>query len=122
MPAKEKTFKNSNIPNSNSKLPKGKIEKIELSEEDKDDIKRILEGKPSKEKIEKWEKSGRAYYNYEKRYNPGQLETRIKKIKDRYFGGLCHICDKFPLYKVSYKMPGIKLVEYYCQEHIDKII
>jgi hypothetical protein len=45
------TFKNSNTPNSVGNRPKPKVEKIELSNEDKEDIKAIMEGKPSKDII-----------------------------------------------------------------------
>jgi hypothetical protein len=75
-----------------------------------------MEGEPSRERVERWEKRG--FFHYEKHYNPPQLEGRIKLLREKYFQGLCHICAKFPLYKVTYKLPGVRLVEYYCQEHI----
>ena len=42
------------------------------------------------------------------------FENRLKK---EYYRGLCHHCGVFPDYKVIYKMDGITLLEYYCEEH-----
>ena len=101
------------------KKPIPKIQKIELTEDDKEDIKRIIEGKPSKDKVKRWEERG--HFNYERHYRPSQLETRIKAVREKYFGGLCKICHKFPLYRVVYDMSGAKLLEFYCEQHLDKM-
>jgi hypothetical protein len=46
------------------------------------------------------------------------MDTRINYIRNKFFnGGLCVICRKFRIYKVTYPMEGIRLIEYYCQEH-----
>ncbi len=98
-------------------MTKPKIERIELTQDQKADIKCILNGEPSKQQLTKWEKIGyRPKY-----YRPAGLKSRINRIKQKYFRGLCCICQKFPLYKIMYKIDSITLVEYYCQEHFDKI-
>jgi len=116
MPPPQRTFKNSNTPNSNINRPKPKIEKIELSEEDKENIKTIMSGRPPKKLVQRWLKEGVSMHNAEKYYNPPSLEGRLKFIRQKYFNGLCHICQKFPLYKVSYKMGTAALIEYYCEQ------
>ena len=90
------------------------IEKIELTEEQKQDIRDILDGKPSAKLLKSWVERGVNINNGLKYYHPRSLSNRIDLIKKKYFKGLCHVCQKFPLYKVRYKMVGISLVEYYC--------
>jgi hypothetical protein len=102
----------------NTNRPDPIIEKIELTEEQKQEIRDLMDGKPTKKHIEKWDKEGKRSI-HERHYKPvGALEDRLKKIRVKYFkGGKCVICHKFPLYKVIYKLDYGSVVEYYCQEH-----
>jgi hypothetical protein len=106
---------------SNNK-PNPIIEKIELTEEQKQEVQNIIDGKPSKQLIETWDRQGKRS-KYERHYQPmGTEKDRLKKIRAKYFkgAGKCTVCQKFPLYKVIYKMEGISLVEYYCENCFDK--
>lgn len=97
------------------------IEKIELTEEQKQEVQDLMDGKPPKQLIERWDRQG-TRTAHERHYQPmGTEKERLRKISDKYFkGGKCLICHKFPLYKVIYKLEGITLVEYYCEEHFEK--
>lgn len=96
------------------------IEKIELTEEQKQEIHDVMDGKPTKKLVETWDKEG-TRTTHERRYKPvGALQDRLKKIRAKYFkNGKCLICQKFPLYKVIYKLDFCSVVEYYCEEHFD---
>lgn len=107
---------------SNNNKPNPVIEKIELSEEQKQEVQDLMDGKPSKQLIEKWNKEGKRY-RYERHYQlTGTEKDRLMKIRKKYFkgAGKCMVCHKFPLYKVIHKLEGISLVEFYCQEHFEK--
>jgi hypothetical protein len=101
----------------NNNRPDPIVEKIELTEEQKQEIRDLMDGKPTKKLIEKWDKEGTRTI-HERRYRPGGFEERLKKIREKYFkGGKYAICQKFPLYKVIYKLDYGSVVEYYCQEN-----
>jgi len=121
-PVPVRTFKNSNTPNSIRKRPKPTIEEIKLTEEDKNTIKEIIAGRPPEKVIKRWQREGVSISNATKYYNPPSLEGRLNFIRQKYFKGLCYICRRFPLYKVTYKMSGVRLLEYYCQECFSKDI
>jgi hypothetical protein len=96
------------------------IEKIELTEEQKQEIHDVMDGKPSKKLVERWDKEGTRTI-HERHYRPRSSLDRLKKIRNNYFkGGKCAICQKFPLYKLIYKLDYGSVVEYYCQEHFEK--
>jgi hypothetical protein len=98
------------------------IEKIELTDEQKQEVSDLMDGKPSKQLIETWDKHG-TRSKYEKHYQPTGIEKdRLRKIRKDYFkgAGKCMVCHKLPLYKVLYKMEGISVVEYYCDNCFDK--
>ncbi len=93
------------------KKPAPIIEKIELTKEQQEDIKVILEGTKLKRNLVKLKKLP-------------PTAKMMRTLRTKYFGGLCHICQGLPLYKVTYKMDGAMLVEFYCNEHkgdMDKV-
>jgi hypothetical protein len=99
------------------------IEKISLTEDQKQEINDKLAGRPTKEMIERQTKTGISVVNWQKYYNPPSLEHRIKKIRNKYFRGvICSMCSKLPEYRAIWKLEGINLVEHYCSEHFDKIV
>ena len=97
------------------------IEKIELTEEQKQEIRDVMDGKPTQKHIEKWDEEG-TRTTHERHYKPvGALEDRLRKIRQKYFnGGKCVMCHNFPLVKVIYKMDDVTLVEYYCDNCFEK--
>jgi hypothetical protein len=96
------------------------IEKIELTEEQKQEISDLMDGKPTKKLVERWDKQG-TRSRYERRYKPtGTLNDRLRKIRAKYFlNGKCIVCQKFPLYKVIYKLDLCSVVEFYCEEQFE---
>jgi hypothetical protein len=95
------------------------VEKIVLTEEQQQEVRDILDGKPTKVMIERW-KGARKQMNM-KSYRPGSIKGRKDIVKKYYFKGLCHICHDFATYKVLHDYDGAKLVEYYCEKHFDKL-
>lgn len=83
------------------------IEKIELTKEQQEDIKVILEGTKLKPNLGKLKKVP-------------PTAKMMRTLRTKYFGGLCHICQDIPIYRVTFKIDGAVLVEYYCQKHLDK--
>lgn len=71
---------------------KPKIEKIEFTKEQKQEIDKTL-------KI--------------------NLPTAVKKIQTQYYGGSCCICAELPDYKVTYDLEDAKRIERYCQKDFD---
>lgn len=114
------SFLNPNVPKPVRK-PKPKIEKIPLTDQDKENIRRLVAGEPPTKLVERWNKQGVSISNATKYYHPPGLRGRLELVRKIYFKGLCHVCHKFPLYTAKYRMSGITLIEYYCQEHLDKI-
>jgi hypothetical protein len=100
--------------------PKPIIERIELTQEQKDEIDGILQGKLKKETVEKLEAKGINAEKWIKHRNPSTRAYRIGIIKEKYFKGLCSICRDFPLYKLTYQLDGISLIEFYCSECFEK--
>jgi hypothetical protein len=97
------------------------IEKISFSKEDQENIDALLNGRPSKESIERMEKRGFDIENWLKRYRSPHAEYRRKRVRQEYYKGICCLCDRFPDYRVKYKLPDITLVELYCEEHKSQI-
>jgi hypothetical protein len=93
------------------------IEKIELTEAQRADIKQIMSGELSKETIKNLESRGINIQNWLKHKRPESTANRIRTIKNKYFLGLCHICTGFPDYKITYQLDGIELLEFYCEKH-----
>jgi hypothetical protein len=83
---------------------KCRIVKIPFSEEQKEEIKRILEGR---------QKVSRSVFVSSDKYKI----DRIRKIA----GGFCIKCSNFNTHLLKFKLGGITLIERYCQEHIGKI-
>lgn len=102
--------------------PKPEIQKIEFPKEDQDYIDAMLEGKPAPNVIKYWTEKGMNIQHKTKWYTSPTLHNRLRTIQQKYKIGVCHICQKLPLWKVVYKMDGITLVEYWCEKHFDKII
>jgi hypothetical protein len=97
---------------------KGKpiIQKIEFTEAEKQDIKTILEGKPTEQQIAKGERWLKFYYR------PESIAHRRKTVIQKYFKGECHICGDFAEYKLTYTLDGCTLFEFYCQQHYNERI
>lgn len=85
--------------------PRPIIQKITFTKEDQEDIKSILEGKPNK---------------YTKGRTPASPQHKMYILKRKYYGNFCHLCSKFPDYKVTYNYDGATLVERYCEQHLPK--
>jgi len=100
--------------------PKPTIQKIVLTEDQKQEVKDILDGKPTKIMVERWNKSGTKQMT-EKSYRAGSMHGRKEIIKKNYYHGLCHICQDWPAYKVLYKLPDVTVLEFYCAEHFSKV-
>jgi hypothetical protein len=91
-----------------------KIEQIQFSEEDKQFIDAIINGKPNPDIIQRWKDAG---YNVEHRikwYIPVRPKERMLKIRQKYRIGKCHNCQQFPSVKLTWKLEGANLVEYWC--------
>jgi hypothetical protein len=95
---------NPNIPKA-VKKPKPVIEKREFTEEQKGNIKRILEGKQRADA-----KVTQRTFNTSRGYKI----ARIRKIT----GGFCCKCDRFNTHLLKYRTQGIVIVERYCSEHV----
>jgi hypothetical protein len=93
--------------------PKATIEKIIFSKEDQEDIKNIMEGKPTKQTIERYNNRG---WNLRHRI-PLTMSQRRDILKRKFFGGVCHVNGCWPEYKVTYHYDGAILKEYYCEQH-----
>ena len=83
-PPPVRTFKNSNVPTP-QKLPKGKIIKIELTEEQKQEIKYILNGDPPKKVRDRYEERGITDVKLMK-YHPGSKRSRIESVRKIFTG------------------------------------
>ena len=84
------------------------IEKINLSDQDKENIKIILAGGQGADiKKTQYTFNTSEYYKI----------ARIKKIT----GGICCKCGKFNTHLLKYRTQGVVIVERYCSEHIPKL-
>jgi hypothetical protein len=99
-----------------SQTTKPIVEKIVLTEDQKQEAERILLGKPTKVMVETWYKSGTKQMS-ERSYRAGSMHGRKDIVKKNYYHGLCHICQDWPTYKVIYPLDGAKLLEYFCSKH-----
>jgi hypothetical protein len=97
--------------------PKGKVQRIELSEEDQESIDTIMNGKPSAKTIQRWEDAGFNIEHKLKWYISIPPKERMHRIRQKYKIGVCTICRQFPVYKVTYDYDGITLVEWFCESH-----
>jgi hypothetical protein len=103
------------------KRPDPVIEELTFSNEDKEYISAMIEGRPTPNVIKYWERAGHNVEHRLKWYRAPRLQERMRTVSQKYKIGLCHICQEFPVYKVLYKLPDITLVEYFCEKHFDKI-
>jgi hypothetical protein len=96
--------------------PEPIIEEIKFTPEQLQDIKEIIEGKPSLELKQRWLKNGIT----PKYFLPPSLRHRIEKIRKTYYKGLglCHRCHELPEYKILYKYDGITVQEFFCKKHL----
>jgi hypothetical protein len=101
--------------------PVPEIVKLEFPKEDQDYIDAMIAGKPTQKLVNYWTKKGLNVQYKTKWYTCPVLKDRLRTIQIKYQIGMCHICQSMPLYKLIWKLDGINLVEYYCQEHLDKI-
>jgi hypothetical protein len=102
---------------SNFKKPDPVIEKIQLTDEQRQEIKDILEGKPSQALLEYWQRKG-VRKNQRQFYRAPSISHRIHTVREKYFHGFCHICGSIPDYLMKYQLDGATLKEYYCEEHL----
>jgi hypothetical protein len=65
------------------------ITKIEFSSEIEEEIKDILDGKPTEKMKAMWKRRGVNRTDY---YKPPSLRNRIDHVKKNYYKGLCHKC------------------------------
>ena len=97
--------------------PKGKVQRIELTEDEEETIACLLDGKPSPKLIQRWKKAGFNIEHKTKWYIALPHRERLYRIRQRHKIGTCIICRNFPVYKVDYSYDGITLVEWYCEKH-----
>jgi hypothetical protein len=101
--------------------PKAIVQEIIFTHEQQQEVKDILDGKPSKESIERQQNRGINIENWLRYIRPVSLSRRREILKKKYFKGLCIICGSWPSWKVSYPFGGITLVQYYCEKHKEQI-
>jgi len=94
--------------------PKPIIQKLEFTEEQKEDIKNILLGCPTDVQKQKAKERGVPL-----KFNPhkGCVEGRIYIVKKKYKIGECQICRELSDYKLTYQFDGASLREWYCSKH-----
>jgi hypothetical protein len=97
------------------------ITKIALTDEQKEDISCILNGTPRKQHIAEWQAKGYDIQYRTKGYRPGHPKNRLKLIREMYKVSTCCLCSEISSVKLSYKLPDITLVEYYCDQHLPKL-
>jgi hypothetical protein len=103
-------------------IAKPTIEKITFPKGDQEYIDAIIEGKPTPNVIKYWTNKGLNVEHKTKWYTSPTLHNRMRAIQQKYKIGVCHICQKLPSYKITYKLPDITLIEYFCDKHFDKIV
>jgi hypothetical protein len=86
LPPPVKTFKNPST-HEPIKLPKGKLVKIEFTEEQQEEIKHILNGDPPKKVRERYEKRGITDVKL-MRYRPPGRDGRLDAVR-KIVGGCC---------------------------------
>ena len=96
------------------------VEKIVLTEEQQQEVKDILDGKPTKVMVQIWQKRAILQMS-ERSYRAGSMHGRKDIVKKNYYHGLCRICQDWPTYKVIYPLDGAKLVEYFCSKHFPEV-
>ena len=94
------------------------VQRLEFSQEDQDYINSMLEGNPSPRVVRYWQRSGHNMERHNKRYMPPQLKERRRVLSHKYQISMCCRCHEFPSVKLIYKLDGVNLVEYYCQDHL----
>jgi hypothetical protein len=102
----------SNSPNREMDKPPPVITRYELTPDQLQDVKEIMEGKRSNSK--------HVGPNHISKYNriQGSYDGRMKIVRLKYFkGGLCQ-CGKLPDFRVEFHLTGATLVENYCSEHL----
>jgi hypothetical protein len=96
------------------------VEKIVLTEEQQQEVKDILEGKPTKVMVQIWQRRASPQMS-ERGYRPGSVKGRKDIVKKNYYHGLCHICQDWPTYKIIHPLDGCKKIEYFCEKHFHNI-
>lgn len=105
----------------NNNRPDPIIEKIELTEEQKEEIDKIKKGEPVKRtRISTNKQRG----TYEHTTNKPLTYSVGRKRLLQLYGGTCSSCGQWPSYKVSYDVgdenQGARLVERYCSPCFEK--
>ena len=80
----------------------------------------MLERKPSTQVVSYWQRTGKDIKKHNKYYMPPQLKERKRQLSQKYKVSKCCRCHEFPSVKLTYKLDGINLVEYYCQDHLPR--
>ena len=94
------------------------LQRLEFSQEDQDYINSMLEGNPSPRILRYWQRTGKNVEQHNKHYRPPQLKERKRVLSHKYQISMCCRCHEFPSVKLIYKLDGVNLVEYYCQDHL----
>jgi hypothetical protein len=94
--------------------PKPEIIKFNLTEEQKQDISNIMEGKTTSGLSKSDNRRGMNMVTH----SPKSRQSKIDIITKKYFKGSCHICRDWPMYKVVYHLEGASLREFYCEKHM----
>jgi hypothetical protein len=95
-------------------------ERIQLEPDQLDDVTSILEGKPRPKTIRYWTDKGMNIADKTKSYRPLQPRDRMKIIHQEYRISGCNRCDSFPSWKLTWKLDGADLLEWYCDTCYDK--
>ena len=100
--------------------PKANIQKIILSPEQLELVDKLQKGVAIPYTRTKKSRTGKTY-DVIMNKRPASSTERKRKIS-RIYGGTCRICGQIPCYKVTHDYDGAVLVEYWCEQHFDKLL
>jgi hypothetical protein len=94
------------------------VEKLEFTDEEY--LNAQIQGIPYPSIIKHWEKMGYDIKHKTKWYSPPPPKERLRRLSQKYRVGLCHRCHSFPSIRLTWKLDGISLVEYWCNSCYEK--
>ena len=83
----------------------------------------MAENRPTKAQIERHAKLKRAADTATWIRTRGHVPRKYinNVLKKEYYKGLCHICQDWPVYKVSQDCDGATLISFWCEKHKEQI-
>ena len=106
-------------------MSKGRLIKIDFGEHEQE-VKRIWEGKPPSQLMERWKEEGVSMSNAEKYYNAPSMNSRYNDVK-KLVGynnnkvGYCSRCRNLNSHILEQKINGAVIVTRYCSEHVPTV-